>query len=312
MNVVETEGLTKVYRRRSVPALSDLNLTVQKGDLFGFLGPNGAGKTTTIRILTTLIRPTSGQAWVNGHDVQDESLEAKRRVGYTPEQPGFYAALTGMQHLRYWGRLYGLEPSHLSGRSNELLQRVGLSDATDARVRTYSLGMRRRLALAGALLPDPELLILDEPSLGLDPQGIAFVRNLLSDLLMEGRTVFLSSHNLSEIERICTRVGVLNHGRLLRIDTPRGLSQALGKTAGGLEVETLGVDAAALNRLRQISGVEGVEVHGNTIRILGAREDRVIAEVTKALVDAGVAVLGSHRLEPNLEEAFLALTEDQS
>ncbi len=311
MNMIETYGLTKIYRHGSKRAVSDLDLKVPKGDLFGFLGPNGAGKTTTIRILTTLIRPTSGRARVDGHDVLIEPLEAKRRMGYTPEQPGFYPALTGKQHLRYWEKLYGLDSSGLDARSKEQLRRVGLSEAADARVRTYSLGMRRRLALAGALLPDPEILILDEPSLGLDPQGMAFVRSLLSDLHREGCTVFLSSHILSEVERICTQVGVLHHGRLLRVDTPRGLAQALVKSVSGLEVETQGADRAKLDRLNRIPGVERFEVTGNTVRLFGHLEDSAIAEVSRALVDAGVAILTSRRIEPNLEEAFLALTEDR-
>jgi ABC-2 type transport system ATP-binding protein len=308
MLAIETSGLTKIYHRKSQPAIADLTMKIAVGELFGFLGPNGAGKTTTIRILTTLIRPTSGRALVNGHNVVSEPLEAKLRIGYTPEQPGFYPALTGKQHLRYWGRLYHLDSSQLDGRSGEQLRRVGLSEVADARVRTYSLGMRRRLALAGALLPDPELLILDEPSLGLDPQGMAFVRNLLSDLHREGRTVFLSSHNLSEVERVCTQVGVLHHGRLLRVDSPRGLAQALVKSVTCVEVETQGVDRTALDRLNRISGLDRLEVTGNTVRVFGTLEDSAIAEVTRTLVEAGVAILASRRIEPALEDAFLALT----
>lgn len=307
MLAIETHELTKAYRRGDTPALENLDLSVDKGELFGFLGPNGAGKTTTIRILMTLIRPSSGSASVNGHDVVADPLEAKRRVGYTPEQPGFYAALTGEQHLRYWSRLYGLDSSTKDGHHREVLRRVGLWDAADKKAKAYSLGMRRRLALAGALLPDPDLLILDEPSLGLDPEGTAFVRNLLVDVHREGRTVFLSSHMLSEVERICTKVGVLHRGRLLRVDAPRSLAQALGGTTG-LEIETQGVSADTVEGLRSLSGVAEVDVADGRIRILGALDDDAVAEVTRRLVAAGVSVLSSRRLEPNLEAAFLALT----
>lgn len=312
MGAIEIQGLTKIYPHSPEPALSDLTLDVEKGALFGFLGPNGAGKTTTIRILTTLMRPTRGRVWVNGHDVVAEPLEAKRRVGYTPEQPGFYAALTGTQHLRYWGRLYGLRSATTNGQLEELLGRVGLGDARDKKAKAYSLGMRRRLALAGALLPDPELLILDEPSLGLDPQGTAFVRNLLLDLHREGRTVFLSSHILSEVERICTKVGVLHRGRLLRVDTPRALGQALGGLSTGLEIETRGLTPDVSEGLSRIPGVTKVDSKDGRIRVFGNLEDDAIAEVNRFLIGAGIDILASRRIEANLEEAFLALTEGPS
>jgi ABC-2 type transport system ATP-binding protein len=310
MHAIATEGLTKIYRRKSGPALEDLTLRVDEGELFGFLGPNGAGKTTTIRILMTLLRPTRGRAWVAGHDVLAEPLEAMGRVGFMPEQPGFYAALTGRQHLRYYGSLYGLDRSRLNGRLDDLLRRVGLADAGDVKAKAYSLGMKRRLALAGALLPDPDLLILDEPSLGLDPQGMAFVRGLLQELHEDGRTIFLSSHLLSEVEKMCTRVGVLHHGHLLLVDAPRSLTQALGGTGAGVEVETKGVDPAVVEAVGQIHGVVRVEVQGTLLRLLGSLDDDAVAEVNRRLVAAGVSILASRRLEPNLEEAFLALTGD--
>ncbi|MFQ5919402.1 MAG: ABC transporter ATP-binding protein [Thermoplasmata archaeon] len=312
MDAIKTADLTKVYGRKGTLALEDLSLQVTRGELFGFLGPNGAGKTTTIRILMTLLRPTRGQAWIGGHDVRSEPLEAMRRVGFMPENPGFYRTMTGRQHLRYWARLYGMRRGHQDGDFGDLLERVGLAEAADKKTKAYSLGMKRRLALAGVLLPDPEILILDEPSLGLDPGGMAFVRSLLTDLHGQGRTIFLSSHILSEVEKICTRVGVLHHGRLLQVETPRALVQALGRASGGLEVETKGVEPNVSKDLESIDGVEQVAVEGTVLRVSGSLDDDAIAEVTRRLVAAGVAILGSRRLEPNLEEAFLALTEGEA
>ncbi len=310
MPQIATEGLTKVYGRGSSPAVADLDLEVSRGELFGFLGPNGAGKTTTIRILMTLLRPTRGRAWVDGHDVLKEPLDAMRRVGFMPENPGFYGNLTGGQHLSYYASLYGMEKANRDGKIEDLLDRVRLTEAGNKKVKAYSLGMKRRLALAGALLPDPELLILDEPSLGLDPRGIAFVRTLLTELHKEGRTVFLSSHMLSEVEKICTQVGLLHHGRLLRVDTPRNLARAMGSTGTGVEVETKGVEESVLADLRAMEGVTQVELEGTRLRILGPQEEDAIAEVNRRLIEAGVSILSSRRLEPNLEKAFLALTEE--
>ncbi|MFQ5986170.1 MAG: ABC transporter ATP-binding protein [Thermoplasmata archaeon] len=309
MDSIRTQGLTKIYGRKGTLALEELNLHVKRGELFGFLGPNGAGKTTTIRILMTLLRPTRGRAWVGGHDVREEPLEAMRRVGFMPENPGFYGTMTGRQHLRYWARLYGMRKAQPDGDFGHLLERVGLADAADRKTKAYSLGMKRRLALAGVLLPDPEVLILDEPSLGLDPGGMAFVRSLLADLHERGQTIFLSSHILSEVEKICTRVGVLHRGHLLQVETPRALVQALGRASGGLEVETKGVQRNVTEELESIEGVDQVVIEGTLLRVSGSLDDDAIAEVTRRLVAAGVAILSSRRLEPNLEEAFLALTE---
>ncbi len=312
MDSIRTQGLTKIYGRKGTLALDELDLQVQRGELFGFLGPNGAGKTTTIRILMTLLRPTRGHAWVGGHDVREEPLDAMRRVGFMPENPGFYGGMTGRQHLRYWARLYGMRKEHPDGDFGDLLARVGLMDAADQKTKAYSLGMKRRLALAGVLHPDPEILILDEPSLGLDPAGMAFVRSLLTDLHGKGRTIFLSSHLLSEVEKICTRVGVLHHGHLLRVDTPRALVEAIGLARRSLEVETKGVGPNVTKDLESIDGVDQVVVEGTLLRLSGALDDDAIAEVNRRLVAAGVAILSSRRLEPSLEKAFLALTEDRT
>lgn len=301
-----------MYGRKGTRALDGMDLAVAQGELFGFLGPNGAGKTTTIRILTTLLRPTRGRAWVAGFDVQSEPMEAMRRVGFMPENPGFYATLTGRQHLRYYAGLYGKSRSQLDGRIDSLLDRVGLAEARDMKVKAYSLGMQRRLALAGAVLPEPDILILDEPSLGLDPAGMAFVRSLLTASHEEGTTIFLSSHILSEVEKICTHVGVLHHGNLLKVDTPQALVQALGPTRASIEVTTRGVQRKDAEEVEAIEGVERADVDGNVLRVYGALDDDVVVEVNRVLVKGGVGIVSSRRLEADLEEAFLALTGDQT
>jgi ABC-2 type transport system ATP-binding protein len=210
--------------------------------------------------------------------------------------------------MRYYSRLYGLARSLSNALVDDILRRVNLADASDARVKTYSLGMKRRLAIAGALLPDPELMILDEPSLGLDPEGMAFIRALLREFHSEGRTVFLSSHLLGEVEKLCTQVGVLQKGRLLRVDTPQALVRAIERQGSTLEVETRGVEDPIAESLARVAGVVGVEVQGTTLLIRGSLDDQTVAEITRVLVTAGVDVLSSRRLEHDLEQAFLELT----
>ncbi len=310
MKVIETEGLTKVYKGGQKPAVDSLDLQIEGGELFGFLGPNGAGKSTTIRMLMTLLRASTGRAFVRGYDVQIKPLEAMQQVGFVPENPGFYHNLTGRQHLNYWAELYGLDRPALATRIKKLLERVGLFEARDKLAKDYSLGMKRRLALAGALLPDPQLLILDEPSLGLDPQGMAFVRSLLVELHQEGRTIFLSSHFLGEVERLCTKVGLLSKGKLIRVDTPRDISQSVSD-ASELEIETKGVGLTIVEIVRKIDGVSRVELDRTLLRISGALTEELIAEINRVLIVNGVSIISSRSQEHSLEDAFLSLTKGE-
>ncbi len=236
MKVIETEGLTKVYKGGQKPAVDSLDLQIEGGELFGFLGPNGAGKSTTIRMLMTLLRASTGRAFVRGYDVQIKPLEAMQQVGFVPENPGFYHNLTGRQHLNYWAELYGLDRPALATRIKKLLERVGLFEARDKLAKDYSLGMKRRLALAGALLPDPQLLILDEPSLGLDPQGMSQSVSDASELEIETRGVGLT---IVEIVRKIDGVS--------RVE----LDRTLLRISGALTEELI----AEINRVLIVNGV---------------------------------------------------------
>lgn len=213
---IEIHQLTKKYRkglRNSRPAVEALNLKVEKGEVFGFLGPNGAGKSTVIKILMDFIRPSSGTAKINGTPARDP--EGRRAVGYLPENPFFYDHLTAAEVLTFGGKANHLKKKHLSRRMDELLERLKLSHAKKQRLRTYSKGMVQRTGLALALIHNPEICILDEPMSGLDPLGRRLVADLIVDMRNNGQTVFFSSHILSDIERVCDRVGILNRGRLL-------------------------------------------------------------------------------------------------
>jgi ABC-2 type transport system ATP-binding protein len=199
-----------VRRRR---ALDRLSLGVQRGEIYGFLGPNGAGKTTSIKILTSLLRQDAGEARIFGADPALEST--RRRLGFLPESPVFYDHLSGREFLRLCGRLCGMERALISKRSDELLERVGLRHAADLQVRRYSKGMNQRLGIAQALLHDPELVVLDEPMSGLDPMGRADIRDLIVELRKAGKTIFFSTHIIPDVEVICDRIGLVNHGRMV-------------------------------------------------------------------------------------------------
>jgi len=224
--LIETQDLTRHFG--PVIAVERLNLTVEQGEVFGFLGPNGAGKTTTVRLLNGLLRPTGGSARVLGLDVASESSEVRRHTGVLTETPSLYEALTGRENLRFFGELYGVPSDQLAARVGTALEEFGLADRADDRVGGYSKGMRQRLAIARALLHEPPLLFLDEPTAGLDPEAARRVREMIANLSHQhGRTVFLCTHNLVEAQELCDRVGVISKGRLQAIGTPASLAGVL-------------------------------------------------------------------------------------
>ena len=290
--VLETHNLTKRYGERR--AVDRLDLNVRRGEVYGFLGPNGAGKTTTLRMLLGLVRPTSGTVRVLGAPPGDRAALA--RIGMLVESPAFYPYLSGRDNLRVVAR-YGGVPAT---RVDQTLETVGLSARASDRVAAYSLGMQQRLGLAAALLKDAELLILDEPTNGLDPAGVAEMRLLLRRLGRGGRTVLLSSHLLGEVQQVCDRIGVLSGGRLLREGTVAELrgQRALLVTAQPLEQAHIVA--------QRLLGPDRVAVQDGALR-LQAEPDQA-ALVNRELVTAGVAVSALGWAERTLEDVFLELT----
>ena len=277
-----------------------LDLQVERAELFGFLGPNGAGKTTTIRMALGLIAPTNGSVEILGLDVRRHRSEVLPRVGALVESPALYGYLSGRDNLRVIGSQLGRVSEK---RIDEVLEIVGLKGRDRDRVRTYSMGMKQRLGLGIALLNNPELLILDEPANGLDPAGIVEMRDLLRGLAAEGKTVFISSHVLSEVQQICTRVAIINHGRLVRLAPVAELLQ----DGGEFEVKVDQPDELVAALKRQQWGVEARSEDG---LVITASPDGRGRSLIKFLVDNGFspdAVGARHR---DLEEIFLDLTED--
>jgi ABC-2 type transport system ATP-binding protein len=305
--IIQTTGLTKAFGARR--AIDAVDLAVPEGVCFGFLGPNGAGKTTLIRMLLGLARPTSGTALVRGADVHRSPTAALGRVGAIVEEPRFYPQLTGRENLEVHAALLR-DGGAAAARIPALLQRVHMAGRADERVKGYSLGMRQRLGVARALLNDPELLVLDEPTNGLDAAGVVEFREMIRGLVdEEGRTVFLSSHLLDEVEKLCDRVAIVDHGRVI---TEGDLSDLLAEAGGGVEVE---VDdtARAFDLLAAFPGVQGVRPteHGTLIASGAVTREHAIA-LNRALVEAGIGVAALGVSTVSLEERYLQITAGSS
>ncbi|HEY6747551.1 MAG TPA: ABC transporter ATP-binding protein [Mycobacteriales bacterium] len=290
--IVSTDRLTKTFGPRT--AVDAVDLSVRRGEVYGFLGPNGAGKTTTLRMLLGLIRPTSGTATVHGLAPGDPAAVA--RTGSLVEGPGFYPYLSGRENLRVLARYQGLDDRAV----DRVLERVDLTGRGGDKFKAYSLGMKQRLGVAAALLGEPDLLVLDEPTNGLDPAGMADMRALVMDVAAGGQTVLLSSHLLAEVQEICDRVGIIAGGKLL-------VQSTVAELRGATEIRLSGrpLDRALAVALR-VAGDDAVEVADGQLRI-SAPADRV-PELARALVAADVDITGLHSVERSLEEVFFDLT----
>ena len=304
MAVVEITNLTKDYevgffRKRKVRALDDLSLSIDSGQIFGFLGANGAGKTTTLKLLMRLIFPTTGSARILGHDIQDVSMH--QRIGYLPENPYFYDYLTAREFLDYCAEIFGLPGAERKKRTADLLARVKLDEKRwDTQLRKFSKGMLQRVGLAQSLINDPEIVFLDEPMSGLDPVGRREVRDLIGELREEGKTVFMCSHILSDIEVLCDRVAILKRGRLAQV----GYLDELRRTNDGpsrMEVVATGTDVATLQQ--QLPETE-IAPTPRGLRIEIASEDE-IEGVLAALRKTGGKVVSIQPVQQSLEELFL-------
>ena len=293
--IVSTRRLTKTFGPRT--AVDAVDLSVRRGEVYGFLGPNGAGKTTTLRMLLGLIRPTSGSAVVHGLAPGDPAAVA--RTGSLVEGPGFYPYLSGRENLRVLARYQGLDDRAV----DRVLERVDLTGRGHDKFKAYSLGMKQRLGVAAALLGEPDLLVLDEPTNGLDPAGMADMRSLVVDVAAGGQTVLLSSHLLAEVQEICDRVGIIAGGRLL-------VQSTVAELRGATEIRLAGrpLDRALAVAMR-VAGDDAGTVTDGELRVAAAA-DRV-PELARALVAADVDITGLHAVERSLEEVFFDLTRTE-
>jgi ABC-2 type transport system ATP-binding protein len=305
--MIQVEGLTKDYGQRR--AISNLSFEARQGEIVGFLGPNGAGKTTTMRILTGFMPPTDGSATVAGYDVVADSLEVRKRVGYLPETVPLYTDMTAFEYLKFMADLRQLPDS--ADRTYETLEMVGLDNRADSFIGSLSKGMRQRVGLAQALIHHPEVLILDEPTIGLDPGQVVEVRNLIREIGKQ-RTVLLSTHILSEAQQICDRVLIINKGKIVAEDTPENLQARLvGSERVSLRVRG---DSDGLSKvLAKVKGVQSVHpVSDGSIEFQFAPGQDVRPEVAKAVIHAGYDLLELRPVGMSLEEIFLELTREDT
>jgi ABC-2 type transport system ATP-binding protein len=311
--VIEVDNLTKRYGRTT--AVDGISFMVKKGEILGFLGPNGAGKTTTMRILTCYLPPTEGTARVAGHDVFEEPLEVKKRVGYIPETPPLYPDMDVQDFLGFCAKIKGVAKSDRRRRVDAAIEKCRVGDVRKTLIGRLSKGYRQRVGLAQAILHDPEVLILDEPTAGLDPKQIIETRDLIKGLGGE-HTIILSTHILPEVSMTCGRVVIINKGKVVAEDTPENLTHRL-RGAGTLRLDVRGDAAALAEALRSVPGVTVVRPHAeadgvSVIDVEAAPGADVRAELARAVVQKGTDLLGLQQVGMSLEEIFLHLTTSEA
>ncbi len=300
--LIETDGLTKRYG--NFTAVDSLDLRLQEGEVYGFLGPNGSGKTTTILMVLGLTEPSGGSVRVAGHDPAREPLAVKRMVGYLPESVGFYGDLTGRENLLYTASLNNIPRERAEGLVRETLQLVELRAAVDQPVGQYSRGMRQRLGLADVLLKEPRLVILDDPTLGLDPAGIEWLLGLIEEMSRERHiTIFLSSHQLHEVQRVCHRVGIMSHGKMVLEGAVDELVAQQEGEGYRVELDVRGADAALAKALEALPGVTSAHRSGSRV-VLTSSED-VRFQAIRTVLDKGGELLEVHSRNQTLEEIYL-------
>ncbi|MCX9024982.1 MAG: ABC transporter ATP-binding protein [Candidatus Methanoperedens sp.] len=313
-NIIETINLTKSFgKHNELVAVDSLNLSVKKGEVFGFVGPNGAGKTTTMKMLIGLLEPTSGTGKVAGYNIVREVIKIREATGVLPEPAGYYDNLTARQNLRFYAKLYDIDEKTREKRIIDLLELVGLNRAVDQRTGGFSTGMRKRFGLAQALINEPSVLFLDEPTSGIDPLGAQMMRDLIKKLSKEkGVTVFLSSHSMAEVEEICDRIGVIARGRLLAVGTVEELRDRVREKVGvryALEVQDLPAQRVieSLRGLKGMRSVEPVNGHISLLTDMGTRME--IAMVVKSM---GGTISKFEEERMDLQRVFLKLIEESA
>jgi len=305
--VIRTIDLTKIYTG-SVKAVDTLNLTVFQGEIFGLLGPNGAGKTTTASMLTTRTIPTHGQAFVGDINVVAHPAIAKQLIGVVPQTNTLDRALTVWENLYFHGRFFGMGAHASRAAADEMLARFRLTERAKAPVMALSGGLAQRLMVARAIVHNPAVLFLDEPTAGLDPQSRIALWEILGELHKDGQTVLLTTHNMEEADSLCTRIGIMDHGRILALDTPGRLKETIGADTIITVTADGDLEALAARMRQEVSGVQSAIKRGGTVQLAVRGGDRVLLRVIESADRGGFAVHDVQVAEPNLETVFINLT----
>lgn len=304
---IKADELTKYYG--NFLALDDISFMVRKGEIFGFLGPNGAGKTTTVRILTGILTPDSGEAKILGIDVVKDPIATKQIMGVVPEVCNVYVDLSAWKNTMLTGKLYGVRKGEREKGASELLQKFALWQRKDEKTRRFSRGMKQRLILAMSLIHNPEVLFLDEPTSGLDVQSSRMIREVIQELKLEGKTVFLTTHNIEEANLICDRVAIINKGKIVIVDTPQRLKNAFQKTQS-IEVafDKVLSNTAWIEKIPQVNKYQRL---GDKFRLYTQDPDGVIRKLTEYSEKEKINFLSLNTLGPSLEDVFVKLTESK-
>lgn len=305
MAVIQTIDLSKNYGQ--FEALKNLNLELEQGDIFGFIGPNGAGKTTTIRILATLLRPTSGRALVHGIDVEKDPYEVKKILGYMPDNFGVYDGMRLREYLDFFGAAYRIPQKRRARIIDDVLNLTDLTSKSDDFVSAFSRGMKQRCCLAKTLIHDPSVLLLDEPASGLDPRARIEMKELLKTLCGMGKTILISSHILSELSDMCNKIGIIEHGQMLAAGDIKEIMSKV-RQVRELRLEVLEGAKTALDVLQQTTGISDIEHSGNEFQMQSRLNRAQLADLNARLIGSGVKVVFLEEDRGSLEDVFLTVT----
>jgi ABC-2 type transport system ATP-binding protein len=300
MSVIEAKNLTKYYG--DFLAVNNISFSVEKGEIFGFLGPNGAGKTTTIRMLTGILEASKGKIRVLGYDMRTEKIKAREKMGIVPEMANPYIDITAMQNLELIGGLYGMKKADIRERGEYLLKLFGIYEKKDRKARGLSKGMKQRLSLAMAMLPDPEILFLDEPTSGLDVMSARMIKKIIRDENKKGKTIFMNTHNMEDANELCTKIGIINRGRMVAIDTP----EKIKKIGRAYVVVEASFDPFRFDETG-IESAERIEIMGDKARIYAEDPDAVVKELVDYAEKNGLKIISLNTQSPSLEDVFMNL-----
>lgn len=312
--MIKVENLVKMYGEYA--AVDDLSFEVQKGQIYGFLGPNGAGKTTTMNMITGYLAPTKGDITVNSYDMLTQAEKARQCIGYLPEIPPLYPDMTVLEYLRFVSELKKVPKKERDEQIREIMRMVEITDVEERLIRNLSKGYKQRVGLAQAIIGYPDIIILDEPMVGLDPKQIIEIRELIKTLAGKQHTIILSSHILSEVSTLCDRIMIISHGRLVASDSPEGLQKLMVKSTE-IEVIALGDSEKAekilaeIEHIRSFSLEEAAEEGSVRMTIVADHDTDIRKEISVALTQGDMPVLSMHKIEKSLEDIFLELTEDE-
>jgi len=305
MFAIQAKNLSKNFK--SLKAVDNVSFDIKQGEIFGLLGPNGAGKTTTIRMLTGILKPAQGEAYIKGFNIQEEPMEAKQLMGIVPEMANAYVDLSALKNLLLMGELYGMEKEERIAKAENLLKLFHLYEKRKQKVKTFSKGMKQRVILAMALMNNAKILFLDEPTSGLDVESTRLIRALIRKFNQEGVTIFLTTHNIEEANQLCGRVAIMNHGRVVAIDRPEKLKQAV-QSAYSIEVA---FEKNVEEQELKFRGVSKVKKVGDRFRLYTETLGDVIPLLAQYSQNSGNQIVSINTLKPSLEDVFVKLTESQ-